>query len=211
MKAELIYNSPQWLIVEAARASFGKSHTQYTEEQNNKLIRFLAREGHYLPFRHPQITLRCKAPLFVARQLGKYQVGGSWSEESRRYIDSEPEFYHPTSWRERVVDKKQGSGEHIHANLALAFDIDYSDFLARCLKEYKEMLRFGICPEQARFVLPQATYTTWIWTGSLLFYWNMYRQRMKEATQQETLDMVKLIGEEVSSLYPVAWEALNNE
>lgn len=37
---------------------------------DHRLINFLAEEYHLLPFRHPHITMRCKVPLFVARQLG---------------------------------------------------------------------------------------------------------------------------------------------
>ena len=94
-------------IVNAARVSFKKFSKKFNDKDEG-LINYLAREGHWLPFRHPHVS---KAPLFVARQAGKHQVGMSWSEVSRRYVDSPPEFYKPTSWRGRAEDKKQGSSD----------------------------------------------------------------------------------------------------
>ena len=49
-----------------------------------------------------------KAPVFVARQLVKHQVGLVWNEVSRRYVDDKPERYIPFMWRKRAENKKQG-------------------------------------------------------------------------------------------------------
>lgn len=98
-------------VVDAARVSFNKRSDNYTDEQNAKLIKYLAEHNHWTPFAHPQVQLHIKAPIFVARQLGKHQVGMVWNEVSRRYVDSEPEFYWPTKWRKRAENKKQGSSD----------------------------------------------------------------------------------------------------
>jgi len=79
------------------------------KEGDKKIINFLARENHWTPFGHCSLQFRIKAPIFVARQLGKHQVGLVWNEVSRRYVDSEPEFYFPEKWRKKNPDKKQGS------------------------------------------------------------------------------------------------------
>src|SRR6056297_2407844 len=86
-------------VVDAARVSFSKTSDLYTEEKNHRLIKFLARNGHWTPFSHTAITLHIKAPIFVARQLGKHQVGMVWNEVSRRYVSDEPEIYIPDEWR----------------------------------------------------------------------------------------------------------------
>ena len=46
-------------------------------ERDVKLIKYLAAHGHTSPFRHCFATFRVKAPVFVARQLEKHQVGMS--------------------------------------------------------------------------------------------------------------------------------------
>ncbi|HET8687392.1 MAG TPA: FAD-dependent thymidylate synthase, partial [Methanosarcina sp.] len=102
-------------IVNAARVSFdkesvwqtddpemGEDRTEYLSEKDGKLISYLSRNGHWTPFGHVFASFRIKAPLFVARQLGKHQVGLVWNEVSRRYVDSEPEFYMPDVLRGRA-------------------------------------------------------------------------------------------------------------
>ena len=96
-------------VVNAARVSFDKHHEKF-EDNDEGLIRYLANHGHWTPFGHPQLQFRISAPIFVARQLVKHQVGLVWNEISRRYVDTEPMFWLPIEWRERATDKKQGSG-----------------------------------------------------------------------------------------------------
>ena len=83
--------------VNAARVSYGAESKELTDRDLG-LVDFLAEHGHVTPFRHATVQLRCKAPIFLARQLGKHQVGFSWNEISRRYKDNEAipiEFYIP--------------------------------------------------------------------------------------------------------------------
>ena len=99
-------------VVNAARVSFGKKKTKFTK-QDSKLIDYLATHNHWTPFGHCSLQFHCEAPVFVARQLVKHQVGLVWNEVSRRYVDSEPEFYQPEEWRLRAEDKKQGSSDDV--------------------------------------------------------------------------------------------------
>ena len=50
------------------------------------LIRYLAENKHLSPFNHSFISMRIKAPIFVARQLQKHEYM-PWNEISRRYVD----------------------------------------------------------------------------------------------------------------------------
>lgn len=96
-------------IANVARVSFNKWKEEF-DEKDARLIDYLARHEHTSPFRHTAIQLRCKAPVFLARQLGKHQVGLTWNEVSRRYVDAGIEFFVPDSWRSRPTDgMKQGS------------------------------------------------------------------------------------------------------
>ena len=108
-------------VVNAARVSFNKK-SQWghhvpgqgifeLKKGDIKLIQYLAKHGHWTPFGHATLSYHIKAPIFVARQLVKHQVGLVWNEVSRRYVEDEPEFYFPNVWRSRPVDKKQGSGK----------------------------------------------------------------------------------------------------
>lgn len=93
-------------VANAARVSFAKAHETLTGG-DKRLIEFLAREGHWSPFGHVQLQFRCKAPVFIARQLQKHTVGLCWNEVSRRYVDTPPELYTDVYWRLRAEDKSR--------------------------------------------------------------------------------------------------------
>lgn len=197
-----------------AEAMLEKGEDEALSYNDHRLINFLAEEYHLLPFRHPHITLRCKVPLFVARQLGKSQVGFTWSEESRRYIDSAPEFYWPSKWRKRAADKKQGSTDEEVTEL-LNWDA-FGTSLKNAAKDtvtmvkglYAEMLESGVAPEQARMILPQNMMVNFVWTGSLLAWFHLYDQRTGHGAQRETAEFAEMVKREIAPLYPASWEAL---
>ena len=175
--------------------------------EDYNLINFLAREKHLLPFRHPHITLRCQAPMFVARQLGKHQTGMSWSEESRRYVDSEPEFFVPNVWRERADNVKQGSKSEEEGDVVWAHPV-YTVVLAKAVDGYKEMLRLGVAPEMARMLLPQSMMITWVWTGSLLAWVHMIKERTHPTAQKETREFAEMVKSIMYDVAPASMQAL---
>ena len=206
MKVELIdYMGSDLSVCNAARVSFSKLAENYTTEQNAKLIKYLAKHSHWTPFGHCFASFRIKAPLFVARQLGKHQVGLVWNEESRRYIDSEPEFYTPEKWRKRADNVKQGSSDEVVRPF-----YDWSLYInEEALKAYNKLLSLDVCPEQARMVLPQSMYTTWVWSGSLAAFSRVCKLRLDPHTQYETRLVAEQISAHMSELFPVSWEALS--
>lgn len=217
-------------VVNAARVSFDKESclevVGYDEEVDpdsrsvtstpilklkkgdEKLINFLAEHNHWSPFAHAQLQFRIKAPIFVARQLGKHQIGMIWNEISRRYVDSEPEFYFPDNWRKKNPDKKQGSMEDEFVNLDFAENCTVKNIVMSCLELYKTMLEMGVCAEQARMVLPQNMYTEWYWTGSLYAFARVCGLRLKKDTQAETRVIAQQIDELIAKEFPVSWKAL---
>jgi len=199
-------------VVDAARVSFNKTSDQYSEEKNERLIRYLATHGHWSPFAHPQIMFHIKAPIFVARQLVKHQVGLVWNEVSRRYVDDEPELWRPEKWRMRADNKKQGSSdEELHEDVTRQINADCKDFGNAAMDLYEKMLALGVAPEQARMVLPQNTYTEWYWTGSLMAWSRVCKQRLDSHAQQETREVAHQIDAHIRSLFPVSWKYLMKE
>jgi len=199
------------LVVNAARCSFDKEHLVFDEKSDTRLINYLAREGHVLPFRHPSVTLRMNLPIFVLRQLGKHQVGFSWSEVSRRYISSEPQFWYPEEVRTRPENIKQGSvsggWEAKPEKLSESLNL-FSESNEEGLRAYNSLLDLGVAPEQARAILPQSMYTTCVVTGTLLGWYHLYNLRTEEHTQLETREYARLIGDIMEDFFPVSWEAL---
>jgi len=198
-------------VVNAARVSFGKKadwkHPSIGQEsglsdRDTKLIQYLAKHKHMSPFGHAFATFHVKAPIFVARQLVKHKFL-RWNEISRRYVDDEPEFYVPDVWRGRAENKKQGSDGVTYP------DPDIIDFYSHtALRSYNELLEHGVCPEQARMVLPQSTMTEWYWSGSLDAFSDMCLLRCASDTQAETQEVANQISHKMHELFPVSWMAL---
>lgn len=191
-------------VVNAARVSFGKSQESFDDEKDSRLIRYLARHRHTSPFGHCFASFHVSAPVFVARQLVKHKFL-RWNEISRRYVDEEPEFYTPDVWRGRSADKKQGS-EGVVKQVGLNYE--FTDTHEVALDTYNHLLRHGVCPEQARMVLPQSMMTEWYWSGSLDAFADMCHLRCKPDTQAESREVAELIEDQMMSLFPVSWEAL---
>lgn len=215
-------------VVNAARVSFNKESTwewwaqdgrgpvdasshwdgdffniQKLSDKDAKLISYLAKHNHWTPFAHNSITLRIKAPIFVARQAGKHQVGLVWNEVSRRYVDEEPEFFFPKEWRGRAENAKQGSSGIVELKMCNAHGpVNY------CLEIYTQMLKEGVAPEQARMILPQNMMTEWIWTGSLAAFTRICKLRLDPHSQQEIQELAGMIKEVVEPLFPVSFAAL---
>ncbi len=199
-------------VVNAARVSFDKE-SSYEEsrdglswelpEKDAKLISYLARHQHTSPFNHAFASFRVKAPIFVARQLVKHKFL-PWNEVSRRYVDSEPEFFIPEVWRKRAENVKQGSSEEA-SNASLYVAEEASQY---ALSYYLHLLHEGVCPEQARMVLPQNTMTEWIWSGTLGAWADMCRLRLDSHAQYETRIVAEQVAKHMQSKFPVAWAAL---
>ena len=204
--------------VDAARVSYNKtSRWEYTDwrdsddklrkkvlsKSDTSLINYLADHQHSSPFGHSYAKFRVKAPVFVARQLVKHKFL-RWNEVSRRYVDDDPEFYKPVL-REAVSNKKQGSGCPINNHL---LDAVIEQAGIEAAKQYRYLLKVGVCEEQARSVLTLNHMTTWIWSGSLDALANMCRLRCATDTQAETRMVANKISEKMYELFPVSWRAL---
>jgi len=189
-------------VVNAARVSFAKESNEFSDK-DAKLINYLAKHNHWSPFGHASLQFRIKAPIFVARQLVKHQVGLVWNEVSRRYVDDEPEFYIPSEWRLKADDKKQGSSdETIEYNLGSTLEFIKTT--------YQNMLKANIAPEMARMILPQNLYTEWYWSGTLMAFARVCNLRCKPDTQWETQQIANLIDIESKQHFPTSWRALRH-
>ena len=196
-------------VVNSARVSFGKKsdymprvhmgESKVLQHKDEKLIKYLAKHQHKSPFNHAFATFHVKAPIFVARQLQKHEYM-PWNEISRRYVDSEPEFYEPEHWRGRSADKKQGSEGVV--------DTKTKPTNQYALETYRNLLSDGVAPEQARMVLPQSMYTEWYWSGSLYAFAKMCSLRCTPDSQYETRVIANLISDKMFELFTVSWDAL---
>ena len=190
-------------VANAARVSFHKDSSNYSKEQNDKLISYLAKHKHYSPFNHAFLSFRVKAPIFVGRQLVKHKFL-PWNEVSRRYVDDEPEFYIPQV-RVKADNVKQGSGgDHPE------YEFLESQIKQSCLESnhyYNLLLDHGVAPEVARSVLPQNMMSEWIWSGTLGAFCDMLKLRLDPHTQYESRIVANKIKELIEPVFPVSIKA----
>lgn len=224
IKAELLdYMGTDLDVVNAAKVSFSKesewdwqteyecgvpvSDTPILADKDKKLINYLATHDHWTPFAHTALKFRCSAPVPIRTQAFKHKIGMVENEESRRYISSTPEIYIPEFFRAKPEGSiKQGSaGEHPRSDEFLK---RYKEKTEECVGLYLTMLNGGICPEQARFVLPQGAIVNWIWTGNLVSFANFYNKRTDTNAQYEVLLLAESVGKQIAEIFPVSWKAL---
>ena len=209
-------------VVNAARVSFAKTSEWdiipdvgpvegYLKLGDEKLIKYLAKHNHWSPFGHASMQFHIKAPVFVARQLVKHQVGLVWNEVSRRYVDDEVQFYNPEEWRGKPTNSKQGSSDEVIDINPRHLMVDNYEQVCKSAKwTYEYLLSLGVAPEQARMVLPQSMFTEWYWSGTLYAFARVCNLRCKPDTQKETQAIADQIDDLARELFPNSWEALRD-
>lgn len=212
-------------VCDSARVSFAKQANNFTQEQNTKLINYLAKHNHWSPFTHTAITLRVQAPIAIRTQCMKHTVGLNINEESRRYISDMPELFIPEFRNKPDSNIKQGSSEVIDTltvhipqsddteEFSMSYSQDnlqkeYSDLANQTINFYNWLIASGVAPEQARFILPQGVETNWIWTGNLYSFARFYNQRSDSYAQKEIQDLAQMVSDIIAPFYPISWKAL---
>lgn len=196
MKVELINSmGDDTMIANCARVSYDKLASDYTEEQNNKLLKYLAENNHWSPFSHPQLQFRITCPIYVERQLVKTEAGRVYNSISGRYVDFSDTYTTIKEWRKQSKDSKQGSNGLID-NQELANKIQ-DDVIEYCKFRYNQLIDLGVAKEQARTILPLCLNTTQIYTCSLYTFIRLYKQRTKPEAQKEINNLLQLMLEEV--------------
>ena len=206
-------------IVDSARVSFNKDTpaTKNLTDKDIKLIKYLAEHKHTSPFEHCSMTFRIKAPLFVARQHMRHRTW-SFNEVSRRYTSSGIEFYLPDTFRKQHEKNRQAStAENINPVLKTVkgttqvYTSTANDLVRlsarKCLDLYQDLLKSGVCREQARMVLPQSMYTEYWCTANLLNIIKFLKLRLPEESQWEIRRLAEEMSLFVRDTFPEAYKA----
>lgn len=193
-------------VVNAARVSLGKQVTEFTEK-DGRLIKYLADHDHVSPFFHPQARFRLKMPIWMAREWFRHTIGFARNEVSRRYVDDPPTFFLPDALRTRSASKKQGSNDDVHEQNELFLTFMKQETTS-AVETYTLLLGQGVCPEQARMVLPQSMMTEFIETGSLAAYARLVKLRTSPDAQKEIREMAETVAKLLKDAFPVSWVAL---
>jgi thymidylate synthase (FAD) len=203
---ELVDHMPQQnldkAIVDGARVSYQTGTT--TTRGDRGLIRYLVRNWHTSPLELVVFKFRIKAPLYIARQWLRHRTA-SVNEMSARYSIVDEEYYEPEVLRKQSEINHQGSEGVVEVDDKLAKVISTQYKNAFIL--YQHLLDTGVCREQARGVLPQSTYTSFVWKMDLHNLMHFLQLRMDHHAQKEIRDYATAIYELVQPLVPHSMEA----
>lgn len=202
-------------IANAARVSYNKEAHELSE-RDEKLINFLAKEGHSSPFRHASMVFEVYAPLMISRQWWKHHVASSyvddqnaWNESSRRYVTEDEEFYIPDEWRSKPENSKQGSGEPIDEKLSQEISLRLEEYIQEGHDLYKYLLEKDIAPEQARLFLPaNGMYVRFYWHVSLHAVSHFLNLRVAKDSQSEIQEYARAVEQFVADSFPISYKAL---
>lgn len=213
-------------VVNAARVSFdnesdweitGPEHDIKVSLSNKdeKLIHYLAKHKHTSCFEHQGATLRLKVPIFIARQIQRHRTF-SYNEISRRYVDSEPEFFWPDKWRKRADNVKQGSSDEELTDFVVEGESEGTPqevmqaMADMTLRGYMYALEAGMAPELARMILPQNMYTEFYMTGNLRSWAHFLDLRLDGHAQLEVQQVAQQVQDILTPLWPVSMKALSS-
>lgn len=192
-------------VVQGARISNGAAMPDWRGAPDEKLIRFLAKNGHMSPFEHAVFKFYVKAPIFVVREWQRHRTF-SYNERSGRYKEFDAEFYYPAGWRKPDPQNKQSS---VYTGANEVFDALYSVSVLRSFKEYKRLLDEGVAREMARMVLPLSLYTEFIVTGNFRNWMHFLELRNTHEAQYEIRAYAQAIAGVLKEKMPISYDALH--
>lgn len=194
-------------VVQAARVSYDLGTK--TPEQDERLIRYLMRNGHTSPFEQVVMTFHVKLPLFVFAQMVRHRTA-RLNAQSARYTVMLDEFYVPgcDEVRGQGDGNKQVGDGILSQAVAMQASMVFSRAATAAYGIYSDLLALGVCREQARMVLPQNLYTQAYWQmdlHNLLKFIGLRDHPHAQAEIQVYARAMLLIAEQIAPVSVAAW------
>ena len=215
-KVELVQSMGEDItVVNSARVSFGVQK-DVLDEKDKKLINYLIKHNHTSTLEHNIATFRIKVPLFVRSQHHRHRTW-SYNEISRRYTDSDLEFYIPNTYRTQHKSNRQASNfeEKINPPMSV-YGIDLESRLCNeaiehhvnmSLALFDDMIKKGVAREQARMILPQNLYTEYYATANLSNILKFIELRTHDGAQWEIQQLANKMGKIIAGIWPITMES----
>jgi thymidylate synthase (FAD) len=203
-------------IVCDARQSFGQTSSEWSEK-DQKLLNYLVKHQHTSPFRGVVTKWQVKAPLYVCRQWWKHVIGGTfandtlgWNEKSFRYCEADDDtYYMPREFRQQSASNKQASSGALEPSMNQVAMLEYAKALEQAKQAYRALLTLGVAKEQARGIMPMATYSSFTWTCSLQALLHFISLRDEAGSQWEIQAYAQALSTLARPLFKEAFEAFD--
>jgi thymidylate synthase (FAD) len=196
-------------IVNAARKSFNRESVVF-DESDRKLLKYLWDKKHTSPYEMVEIKMAVMAPMFVARQWMRHRTF-SISERSMRYTEDRLRFYVPNvEWlrsqsnsdRQASVDWIAETMDDVQPRDNIVCRMNMIGNVNDCETTYRNLLKNGVCREQARMVLPQSLYTEFIAKVDLHNLLHFLELRLDKHAQWEIQQYAEAIVDMLEAIVP---------
>lgn len=184
-------------------------------EGNVRLLKYLFRDQHGVPFEHVLFTFYLEVPIFVSRQIVKHRLS-SINEESGRYREFMPNFYSPRDDRKIIQVGPTGKYvfEHGSPDQMQAVRWVLESNAQAFWDNYEKLLEIGIAKEVARMHMPVNTYTSMFLTINMRSLMNFMAKRKEwegAAVVSHAQDEIELVTDQMAAIikekFPNVWEA----
>jgi thymidylate synthase (FAD) len=194
-------------VVHAARVSLDKWNEEWTNN-HGLLINFLMKNHHGTPFEHNYFRVHVEAPIFVFREWHRHRIGHSYNEVSGRYVELEEKFYVPETLRtQRGKPGAYFFEDTPESDMTRAIKDAMDGQNRQAFELYRELLAAGVAKEQARTVLPVATYTQMIWSCNARSLMAFLSLRAEEHAMKEIRDLAYQAEADFMEVMPWTWDA----
>ena len=202
MEIELVAYTPEseCVIANAARTCYDSKEKDL--DASRKMIRAIVKSGHESCVEHATATFRLKdVSRVLTHELVRHRIGFSYSQRSQRYVkENEPSYVVP----DVLVDDNTANQK-----LLLARDI-FDKAMQNAWDAYSLLLSYGLKPEDARFVLPNACATEIVVTADFRAWRNFLKLRLSPRAQWEIRKAANIILDKLYEIAPSCFEDLKN-
>ena len=195
----------QELVAYCARVSNPAS--QSSNENSERLIRYLARHKHWSPFEMVSVCLEVETTRDIARQFLRHR-SFSFQEFSQRYADPTKDLdFVCREARLQDTTNRQNSVEVDDQLLQNDWYRAQQRVINAARREYEWAIANGIAKEQARAVLPEGLTVSRLYVNGTLRSWLHYIElRSGNGTQKEHIEIAKACAEVIVKVFPMVKE-----
>lgn len=201
MNIELIAHTPNPELVIANCATTCYDSKPKDIEASRKMIRSLAKAGHEAMIEHAHATFKLSGVSRVlTHELIRHRLF-SFAQRSQRFVKENEETYVTP---DVLIDNNKAN-----ANMRQA-ELIFKSAMNNAWTAYRDLLKLGIKPEDARFVLPNACTTEIIVSGNFREYRNFLKLRLGPRAQWEIRKAANIILDKLYEIAPSCFEDLKN-
>jgi thymidylate synthase (FAD) len=206
-------NNPDLLDLVSYCARVSNPSNQMNEQTAEKLVRFLARHGHWSPFEMVNVVLEINTTRDIAHQIVRHR-SFSFQEFSQRYANPTQDLdfvlrearLQDTKNRQNSIELEDDPGGRTMEQTWYQKQKKVKD---AAISAYSWAIEQGIAKEQARAVLPEGMTTSRLYMNGTLRSWIHYIQlRSGNGTQKEHAEIARECACVIASIFPMIGEYL---